>query len=208
MSNNTSTTGAVRLKNELLILEAAKKEFVVNGFKGASIKSIAQRAQIPRANIHYYFKDKADIYRQLLDGILNTWNSHYDTLTREQSPKEALSSYIRSKILYSKEEPEASRIFASELIHGAPMLTDYFSNEFKHWMKEKVSVIEYWIDNGLMNKMNPQHLLFIIWSSTQHYADFNVQVLAALDKTELSDTDYEDAITTLTQVILNGCGIH
>jgi len=208
MSNNHSTTGSVRKKNEQLILQAAKQEFVINGFKGTSIKSIAQRAAIPRANIHYYFKNKAEIYRRLLDNILTTWNSQFDTLSIDQDPREALTAYIRSKVLYSKQEPEASRIFASELIHGAPMLADYFSSEFKSWMKEKVSVIEYWINNKLMDDVNPRHLLFLIWSSTQHYADFNVQVLAGLDKPELTDKDYEDVTEFLTDVILKGCGVN
>jgi len=207
MSINNSSAGSVRKKNEQLILQAAKKEFVINGFKGTSIKNIALRAAIPRANIHYYFKNKTDIYRRLLDSILTTWNSQFDTLSIDQEPREALRDYIRSKVLYSKQEPEASRIFASELIHGAPILADYFSGEFKRWMKEKVSVIEHWINNGLMNDVNPQHLLFLIWSSTQHYADFNVQVLAGLDKTDLTDKDYEDATEFLIQVILNGCGV-
>jgi len=204
---NKSFVGNVRIKNEQLILNAAKNEFVINGFKGTSIKSIALRAEIPRANIHYYFKDKTDIYRRLLDEILTTWNSHYDTLTKDKSPKVALSAYIRSKIIYSKEEPEASKIFASELIHGAPMLADYFSGEFKVWMKKKISVIKYWIDEGLMSDVNPHHLLFLIWSSTQHYADFNIQVLAGLNKAKMTDQDFEEVVLSLTQIILTGCGI-
>ncbi|MFT6735123.1 MAG: TetR/AcrR family transcriptional regulator [Polaribacter sp.] len=207
MLNSKSISGSVRKKNEQLILDAAKKEFVVNGFQGASIKSIAARAGIPRANIHYYFEGKADIYRQLLDGILDTWNSGYDTLLADSTPKEALTAYIRSKIMYSKLDPDASRIFASEIIHGAPVLSDYLSGEFKHWIQSKVKVIESWIEKGQMDKVNPYHLIFLIWSSTQHYADFSVQVLAGLDKEKMADVDFEEVVESLTNIILKGCGV-
>jgi len=205
--NDDTAVSSVRKKNEDLILEAAKKEFVSSGFQGASIKKISERAGIPRANIHYYFDDKADIYRRLLDSILKTWNSRYDTLVAEKAPKEALASYIRSKVIYSKEDPDASRVFASEIIHGAPVLAEYLSNDFKQWMQSKVEVIESWIEQGLMDKVNPHHLIFLIWSSTQHYADFNVQVLAGLDQDTMTDDDFEKVIASLTNIILKGCGV-
>lgn len=199
--------GSIRQKNKAIILEAAKKEFVTYGFKGASIKRIAERANIARANIHYYFKDKTDLYQQLLSNIIAVWNSDYDTLNSDNEPKQVLSAYIRAKVMHSKNDPDASRIFASELIHGAPVLADYLNKDFKVWLQSKVTVIEAWIKQGLIDKVNPYHLLFMIWSSTQHYADFNVQVVAALDKKSMTDDDFEDVVASLTQIILKGCGI-
>jgi len=201
------TEGAIRQKNKAIIFKAAKKEFVTHGFKGASIKRIAERAGIARANIHYYFKDKTDLYQQILSNIIEVWNRDYDTLNANSEPKAALSAYIRSKVMHSKNDPDASRIFASELIHGAPVLYDYLNNDFKVWLHSKVVVIEAWINEGLIDKVNPHHLLFLIWSSTQHYADFNVQVIAALDKNTMDDDDFEAIVDSLTHVILKGCGI-
>jgi TetR/AcrR family transcriptional regulator len=201
------TEGAIRQKNKALIFKAAKKEFVTHGFKGASIKRIAERAGIARANIHYYFKDKTDLYQQILSNIIEVWNRDYDTLNANNEPKAALSAYIRSKVMHSKNDPDASRIFASELIHGAPVLHDYLNNDFKVWLHSKVVVIEAWINEGLIDNVNPHHLLFLIWSSTQHYADFNVQVVAALDKNAMDDDDFEGIVASLTHVILKGCGI-
>ncbi|OUS28081.1 TetR family transcriptional regulator [Thalassotalea sp. 42_200_T64] len=200
--------GNIRQKNKAIILNAAKKEFVTYGFKGASIKRIAERANIARANIHYYFQDKTDLYQQLLGNIIEVWNRDYDTLNADHEPKAALSAYIRAKVMHSRDDPDSSRIFASELIHGAPVLNDYLNTDFKAWLQSKVAVIDAWIDNGLIDKVNPHHLLFLIWSSTQHYADFNVQVVAALNKDEMTDDDFEDVVASLTQIILKGCGIH
>jgi len=202
------SAGNIRQKNKLLIFTAAKKEFVTHGFKGASIKRIAERANIARANIHYYFEDKTDLYQQLLSNIIEVWNRDYDTLNVNQHPKQALSEYIRAKVMYSKNDPDSSRIFASELIHGAPVLNEYLNSDFKVWLETKVAVIEAWIEQGLIDKVNPHHLLFLIWSSTQHYADFNVQVVAALDKETMNDDDFEAVVSSLTQIILKGCGIN
>ena len=200
--------GSIRKKNKAIIFSAAKEEFVTYGFKGASIKRIAERAKIARANIHYYFQDKTDLYQQLLSNIIEVWNTDYDTLNADQEPKVALSAYIRAKVMHSRDDPDSSRIFASELIHGAPVLNNYLNSDFKTWLQSKVAVIESWIEQGLIDKVNPHHLLFLIWSSTQHYADFNVQVLSALDKETMDDNDYEEVVSSLTQIILKGCGIN
>lgn len=207
MTDKKIVGGHIRQKNKALILEAAKKEFVLHGFKGASIKRIAEIAGIPRSNIHYYFLDKTEIYQELLNNIIQIWNANYDSLNEYDSPKETLTAYIRAKVMYSKEDPDASKIFASEIIHGAPVLKSYLSSEFQQWVNSKVSVIESWVKKGSIDPINPYHLLFLIWSSTQHYADFNVQVLAALDQDTMNDDDFEEVVTSLTTIILKGCGI-
>ena len=207
MSDKHVVDGNIRKKKKSLILNAAKSEFVVHGFDGGSIKRIAERAGIPRANIHYYFDDKTDLYQQVLDGIIDVWNTNYDTLNAEDDPKTALSAYIRSKVMYSKDDPEASRIFASEIIHGAPILNAYLSGVYKEWVQEKVFAIQSWIDNKQIDPINPYHLLFLIWGATQHYADFNVQVVAAMNKTEMTEQDFEDVVQSLTTLVLKGVGI-
>jgi len=207
VASSKETGGRIRKKNKALILNAAKTEFVTYGFKGASIKRIAERAEIPRANIHYYFEDKTDLYQQLLTEIIDTWNNNYDTFNEKDDPKEALTAYVQSKVMYSRNEPEASRIFASEIIHGAPVLEEYLSGEFKAWVNDKVAVINAWIEAGKIDAINPYHLLFLIWGSTQHYADFNVQVLAAVGKRKLTKADYQEIADSVTQFVLKACGI-
>jgi len=179
-STNKKAEGLIRKKTKQLILNAAKKEFVEKGLKGASIKKIAEIAGIPRSNIHYYYKNKTEIYQQLLAAILQTWNQGFASFTAEDDPKQALSQYIYAKVMYSKDEPEASKIVASELIHGAPILSSHLNSDFKDWVAGKARVIEHWIERGAMDPVNPYHLLFLIWSSTQHYANFDVEVVAAV----------------------------
>jgi TetR/AcrR family transcriptional regulator len=201
------SVGQIRKKNMELILTAAKTEFVIYGFQGTSIKRIAERASIPRANIHYYFKDKTDLYQQVLTEIIISWNTSFDTLSIDDDPKVILTAYIHEKIMHAKHDPDGSKIFASEVIHGAPILKDYLHTEFKQWLDEKITIIETWIKQGKIDAINPYHLLFLIWSSTQHYADFNVQVFAAFGKETMNDDDFDDVVKSLTTIILKGCGL-
>ncbi|MFT5840946.1 MAG: TetR/AcrR family transcriptional regulator, partial [Flavobacteriales bacterium] len=198
MLKKMSGGGDIRKKNKALILNAAKKEFVTFGFKGASIKRIAERANIPRTNIHYYFANKMELYQELLSNIVSIWNSKFDSLNINDDPKTALTAYIRSKVMYSRDDPDASRIFASEIIHGAPILNDYLNTDFKVWVKTKVDVIQHWSEQGLIDDINPYHLLFLIWGATQHYADFNVQVLAAMDKQKMDEGSFEAIVDSIT----------
>ncbi len=207
MLTKKTEEGDIRKKNKALILNAAKKEFVAFGFKGASVKRIAERANIPRANIHYYFANKMELYQALLNNILSIWNSKFDSLNIDDDPKTALSAYIRSKVMYSRDDPDASRIFASEIIHGAPVLNDYLSSDFKIWVQTKVDVIQYWIKQELIDDINPHHLLFWIWGATQHYADCSVQVQAAMDKKNMDEQRFEAIVDSITTIVLKGCGV-
>ena len=193
-------------KNKRIILAAAEQEFVVNGYQGASVSRISITSGIPRTNIHYYFSSKLELYGAVLTGILGLWNSAFTDIKSDDDPREALSNYISSKIEYSKTNPDASRIFASELIHGAPYLSEYLKTDFKSWISEKAAVIQSWCDQGKIDPIDPMHLLFMIWGSTQQYANFGVEVEAALGRS-MDDEDFELAKSTIMHIILKGCGL-
>jgi TetR/AcrR family transcriptional regulator len=200
-------SGRIRQDNEAQILRSAEQEFADKGFEGASINGIAKRAGIPRSNVHYYFNSKLDLYVAVLTGVIELWNEAFSKISPEDDPAEALGAYIHSKVMYSMSHPQASKIFASEVMHGAPNLSNYFKEEFRPWFKQKADVIQDWVDRGKMDPVDPYHLIFLIWSTTQHYADFDMQVCAALGKTRLSNADFEKASENLTCIVLKGCGI-
>ncbi|MDX2421434.1 MAG: TetR family transcriptional regulator C-terminal domain-containing protein, partial [Amphritea sp.] len=129
-------------------------------------------------------------------------------LKPEDDATESLTHYLRRKIEFSRDHPLASRIFASEIISGGPNLNDYFSEGYETWFRSRTAVFEQWQQQGKLDpEITPSHLIFLLWSSTQHYADFALQVSSALGKETLDNTDYEQAISTLTHIILKGCGI-
>lgn len=200
--------GRIRKKNESIILRAAEIEFANSGYKGASMNDIAQRAGLPKANIHYYFKNKLGLYIAVLSDIIELWDSTLNAITPSDDPKEVLTTYIQKKIEFSAENPLASRIFATELVSGAPNMREYFREDYALWFGGRADVFKKWAEQGKIDAaVSPEHLIFLLWSSTQHYADFAVQIQAALGKESLDESDYQNATNTLTHIILKGCGI-
>lgn len=206
-SSDKQKTGNIRNRNNLIILQAAQDEFVLHGYKGTSMQSIADRAGLPKANIHYYFKNKANLYRAVLENILTTWNQVLADMNEDSDPADVLRKFIRSKMQLSYTNPNGSKIFAMEIIQGAPHLKEYISKDMRAWVKEKTTVIESWIQQGKMRAVDPTHLIFMIWATTQHYADFNTQVLEITNRREYDDEEIDRITGFLTDIILTGLGL-
>lgn len=199
--------GKIRDRNFQLILEAAEEEFALHGYRGTSTQRIAERAGIAKANIHYYFKRKSTLYLAVLNNIIQQWNNFFDEVRVEDDPAEVLDAFIRKKVELAYARPKSSKMFAMEIIQGAPHLKEYIRTEMRTWVRTKAAVIEQWIDEGRMNKVDPVHLIFLIWSSTQHYADFDAQVLTIMNHAEYEREMIDQIADFLSQVILTGCGL-
>lgn len=207
MTSENNKSGSIRTRNSLQILDAAQAEFVLHGFKGTSMQSIADRAELPKANIHYYFKNKAKLYQAVLEEIMFAWNVVLEDMDQESDPAEVLSKFIHTKMQLSYTNPNGSKIFAMEIIQGAPHLIEHIRTDMRDWFKQKALVIQSWIDQGKMRNVNPMHLIFMIWSTTQHYADFNTQVLEVMNRREYDDEEIASITEFLTSMILKGLDI-
>lgn len=197
----------IQEKNRSLILDAALGEFSRKGFSGATVERIAAEAGMSKSNLLYYFSSKEAIYNATLAHILEVWLAPLKTLRPEGEPAEELAGYIRQKIEMSASFPEASRLFANEVMQGAPQILPILETDLKRLVAEKSQVIENWIAAGKMRRVNPVHLIFTIWATTQHYADFSVQI-RALTGRDLSDPDFlEETASAVTSLILNGAGL-
>lgn len=186
---------------------AAEEEFSRKGFGATTVQNIADRADLPKSNVLYYFSNKKRIYYALMDDIMGRWNDVFSRVTPEDDPATTLAGFIQTKMEMSRTHPLASRLFALEIIQGAPVLKDYLSTTMRDWVKERAGVIQQWIDSGRMKPVDPVQLILLIWSSTQHYADFQTQILAIENKDEYDQTDFNNAAGFLTSVILGGCGL-
>ncbi|AXR06171.1 TetR family transcriptional regulator C-terminal domain-containing protein [Salinimonas sediminis] len=206
MAGNRSTDISVGEKNKTNILQAAEKAFAQHGFKGTSVQRIADAAGLPKTNVLYYFKTKQDLYQAVLKQTLSLWNSRFDLACETDDPAETLAEYISEKMEMSRTHPMLSKIFALEILNGAPNLNPYFNDEHLHWMQGRVAIIEAWITQGKMNQVDPHYLLYTIWASTQHYADFATQI-TRLRGQKMKKADFAQATTTVIQLILNGCGL-
>lgn len=203
----TPAPGRIRTRNRARILKAAEEVFAERGYRGATTAAIAERAGLPKANVHYYFGTKATLYRAVIDDILELWLAALDRITEDRDPAEALSDYIRAKVMYSRDRPHASRVFANEVILGAPNIEGFLTGELRELVRQKAKVFEVWAREGRMDPIDSTHLFSIVWAATQQYADFSVQVSAILGRRELSDADFEVAVETITRLVLAGCGI-
>lgn len=200
-------TGKIREKSIEHILNAAQQEFVINGFKGTTIQAIADRAGLPKANIHYYFKNKENLINAVLENILDLWDEVLGDISADDDPKAVLEHFIRTKVKMSFTHPGPSKLFAMEIIQGAQHLKDYARTYLRKWVREKAKIFETWIEQGKMDKVDPVHLIFLIWSSTQHYADFETQILTIMNRGEYEEEDVEHISQFLCSVIIRGCGI-
>lgn len=194
----------VREENRAQILAAAEKIFAEYGFRGATTGLIAETAGVPKANLHYYFGTKEKLYREVLEDIVTTWFAAAAEFDSIDDPEHAITHYVRLKLRLSRDRPLGSKVFANEIIHGAPHLAEYLRTTLKEWTDAKVAVIERWVAQGQIRPVDPRHLLFMIWATTQTYADFGVQVAAVLGREALTDEDFEQAAATLTQVLMRG----
>jgi len=201
-------TGHIRLQSQHKILIAASTEFVLQGYKGATVQSIADRANLPKANILYYFKNKENIYHAVLEHTLQMWDEGIGDINPEDGPKVAIEKFIDAKVRMSFKHPEASKIYAMEIIQGAQHLKDFARTYQRKWVREKAQVFQQWIDSGEMLNVDPVHLIFLIWSATQHYAEFETQILTIMNRADYEEEDVEQVISFLTDIILRGCGLH
>ena len=200
--------GALRREATAAILAAAERVFSRGGFEAARMAEIAAEAGLPKANLHYYFGTKERLYAAVLEEIVRQWlAAAADWIVPERHPAEALSGYVRAKLADARARPGASRIFAGELLRGAPLLMPFLRGEMRRRVQTMAAVIDGWSARGLMDKVAPAHLFFGIWAMTQTYADFDVQIRATLGTSEVSDTEFATATATVTALILKGCGL-
>lgn len=190
--------------NRKVILEAALDVFSIYGFRGTTIDQIAEKAGMSKPNLLYYFKRKQDIYASVLEETLEEWLRPLNEMNADGDPVEELRRYISLKLEMSAKRPEASRLFANEILHGAPTIQIFLKTTLKTLVDEKAAVIRQWIAGGKIAPIDPHHLLFMIWATTQHYCDFDVQVRAILGNQVDGKGFHGQMAQAVLSLILNG----
>jgi TetR/AcrR family transcriptional regulator len=199
----TSLTRIQREKQDV-ILEAALDVFSRQGFRGATIDQIAEAAGMSKPNLLYYFPRKEEIHKRLMIEMLDVWLAPLRAMNPDGDPLREIQSYIRRKLEMSRDFPRQSRLFANEMLQGAPRILDVLEGDLKALVDDKARVIEAWMEKGRLNHADPYHLIFSIWATTQHYADFDVQVRAVLGHERGGESRFEDAARFLEQLFMNG----
>ncbi len=170
----------IQNQNEALILDAALDVFSTYGYRGTTVDQIAAKCGLSKPNLLYYFKRKEDIYTAVLERTLELWLAPLQALNADKDPIEELTKYISAKLDLTFARPEASKLFANEILHGAPHVAGFLNGPLRQLVATKAMVIRTWIEDRKIKPIDPEHLIFAIWSVTQHYADFGVQIEAVL----------------------------
>ena len=194
----------IQTEKRELILEAALDVFAQHGFRGATIDQIADAAGMSKPNLLYYFRSKEDIHVTLMQRLLDTWLAPLRELDDIGDPMTELRGYIRRKLEMARDYPRESRLFANEILQGAPRILPMIEGELKTLVDEKVEIIKGWMRAGKIVRTDPWHLIFSIWATTQHYADFDVQVRAVLGPDRGGDGRFEDAARFLELLFVKG----
>ena len=206
VASRSTSKKDIRLENERLIMEAAEKVFAEAGFGGATMQLIADMAGLPKANLHYYFPTKEALYRRVVQDIFHVWLQAAYIFDQADGPVEGIGAYIDAKMEISRRHPAGSKVWASEVMHRAPVIQDYLETTLDHWTNGRIDVIQKWIDKGLMQPIDPRHLLYMLWATTQHYADFGHQIETLNGGNALSNDQWVAATNTIKTIILNGIG--
>ncbi len=187
----------IQMKNRETILDAALEVFSQHGFRGATLDMIAAEAGLSKPNLLYYFPSKEAIHVTLLSQMMDTWLDPLRALDAGGDPVEELRAYVRRKLEMSRDFPRESRLFANEIVQGAPRMQDALATDLKTLVDEKAAIIRGWAEAGRIAAVDPHHLIFSIWALTQHYADFDVQVRAVLGEGRDPIPEAESFLDTL-----------
>ena len=179
-AERTTTAGKkpsrIQQRNRSRILDAALDVFSAHGYRGATLDQIAVAAGLSKPNILYYFNGKEDIHVTLLSQLMETWLDPLVEMDAEGEPLEEILDYVRRKLDMAKDLPRESRLFANEILQGAPRMRPHLQADLKPLFDQKCAVIQTWVDQGKIAPIDPRHLIFSIWATTQHYADFDAQI--------------------------------
>lgn len=180
MSPSARPRSRIQQKNRELILDAALEVFSLHGFRGATLDQIAEGAGLSKPNLLYYFPSKEEVHKALLTGLLDTWLDPLRAMNPQGEPLAEIMAYVRRKLDLSRDFPRESRLFAGEVLQGAPRMREAIEGDLRALVTEKAVILRRWMDEGRIARVDPVHLIFSIWALTQHYADFDVQVRAVL----------------------------
>lgn len=187
-----------------VILDAALEIFSRFGLHGTSLDQVASMADVSKTNLLYYFASKEELYTSVLRQLLDVWLKPLRGFSAEQDPIEAISEYIRVKLELSRDHPAESRLFCLEIVQGAPLMLAELEQPLRDIVEAKVSVIQGWIEAGKLAPVEPHHLIFSLWATTQHYADFASQINAVTGKSLADPAFFAQTLENLQALILNG----
>jgi TetR/AcrR family transcriptional regulator len=202
--DRTFGKSSIREVNERTILAAAESVFAERGYSGATMSMIAARAGSPKANVHYYFPTKEGLYRAVIGRVLTAWLDAAASFDTSDDPVEALTAYIGAKMDLAREMPLSSQIYASEIMRGAPVIQDFLDTTLSDWVRSRGNVVKRWIAEGRLKPVEPKYLFYMIWATTQHYANATHEMATLEGGMLLGGEAFDQAKRQVAETVLFG----
>lgn len=192
----------IQIENRKRILDAALSLFATHGFRGTTLDQIAEACGMHKPNLIYYYESKEAIHLDLLNTLMTEWLSPLDAMDPEGNPLEEMLGYIRRKMEMSRLYPRESRLFANEIVQGAPRMLPHLEDTLKPLFNRQCGIIARWMAEGKLAQMHPAHLIFSIWAVTQHYADFEAQIAVLLPGDDKRARGADQFVETMFRKVL------
>ena len=185
------------------ILEAAKRLFAQRGYGGVSLDHIAAEVGTAKQNLLYYFSSKEILYKRVLHSVLDVWLSYMAAIVdHADDPERALRAYVSGKLRFSRDHPHDSRVYANEVISGAPLFAQEIQERVVPALQADIAIFNQWAERGICRAVDARHLMVLLWASTQAYADFASQIALVLGKPALEKEDFDAAEALIVDMVL------
>jgi TetR/AcrR family transcriptional regulator len=194
----------IREENKRALLEAAEEVFAEQGFAGATTAAIARRAGVPKANLHYYFATKEALYRAVIERVLTAWLAAAASFDASDDPREALAAYIGAKMDLARAMPLASRIWSAEIMRGAPIIQDFLDTTLSGWVAAREKAVKRWIAARKLKPIDAKVLFYMIWATTQQYANASHEMATLNGGRPLDDKAFDKARRQVIDTIVSG----
>jgi len=110
-------------ETERAIFDAALKVFAQDGRHGARMQAIADAADINKAMLHYYFRDKETLYEEVFAFTMGRFMASFDTSLREAPTfEDTLRAFIEEYVEFVRSNEDAMRLMVNENLAGGTLL--------------------------------------------------------------------------------------
>lgn len=181
---------------EQLIINTARKIFLVQGRLHATTEDIGKEAGLPRTSVHYYFRTRDLLFRKVLTEALDELTEKLNSIVDSSLPfDKKIDQYVETWLSYSHKYPHLDTFVVTELINQEYVPDKKMSARVNDFLKQ----VQKAMDDGILIKMQPQHFMLNLFSLLRYPS-----IAAPLYKQLLgvSDKQYQKLLSERKAVVL------
>lgn len=159
-----------KLRHREEILSAAQELFAARGFHAVTMHEIADRAEYAIGTVYGFFKNKEDLYWNLLLDLTQRIHAElFAALDHGSGAEEKIARYIRAKGIIFQDHPSFMRLYFAELMGASYNLGAGLEGELRKLyepvLERLAGVFSHGIEKGEFKKADPYFLAIAIESA-------------------------------------------